>query len=177
MTRNETLTIASGILLAIIAKALEFVVLPVRYRPDLLVVLAVAIGWGSGFWASLPAGFGLGLIDDLVFGRAPGSRAVSLAIASVSASTLRRFMNPDSILSKAVSALFSSAVSDVACFGMLRAMGVEVGLQYSFRTILPATVAWSVVLIVPVGGMVRRLSLLLGRLWPANEDVGREAAV
>ena len=174
MTRREALASISAVVLAIAFKAIEFVMLPVRYRPDLLIVLAVSVGWACGFWMSFPVGFVLGLLEDLISGRAPGSRALSLALAAMTSSIIKRFVNPDSVLSKLISAILSTAVADVACFGVLRAMGIEIGLDYSIRMILPASVAWSALLILPVDSMVRRLSHFLGRLLPAKEDRERE---
>jgi len=174
MTRREALAAISAVVLAVLFKAVEFVTLPVRYRPDLLVVLAVSTGLACGFWTSFPIGFVLGLIEDLVSGRAPGSRAISLSLAAMTSSIIKRFANPDSVFSKLISAVLSTAVADAACFGVLRAMGIGIGLDYSVRMILRASVAWSVLLILPVDSIARRFSHFLGRFWPVNEDRERE---
>jgi len=41
---------------------------------------------------------------------------------------------------------------------------------------LPATVAWSIILILPVDGLQRRLAGLIGRIVPAREDREKEVA-
>lgn len=174
MIRKEGLAAISAVILAVLFKAVEFVALPVRYRPDLLMVLAVVVGWICGFWMSFPIGFVLGLVEDLITGRAPGSRALSLSLAAVTSSIIKRFVNPDSVLSKVISAVVSTALADAACFGILRAMGVGIGLDHSIRMILPASVAWSALLVLPIDSAVRRLASFFGRFWPANEDRERE---
>ena len=176
MIRNEGLAAIASLLLAVLLKSVEFVVLPVQYRPDLLVVLAASLGWACGLWMSFPLGFVLGLLEDLFFGRALGQRAISLGVASMMASLLRRFVNPDSALSKALTAGISSVLADAVGFVTLRAMGIEVGFQYWVRMILPATAAWSVVLILPVVGLQRRLAEFIGRIVPARGDREKEVA-
>ncbi|MGE5580027.1 MAG: rod shape-determining protein MreD [Bacillota bacterium] len=176
MTRKEGLAAFASLFLAISLKSVEFVVFPVKYRPDLLVVLAASLGWASGLWMSFPLGFVLGLLEDLIFGRALGQRAISLAVASMTASLLRRFVNPDSALSKALVAVISAVLADAAGFATLRAMGIEIGLQYSVRMILPATAAWSLILILPIDALQRRLAGLIGRIVPAGEDREKEVA-
>jgi rod shape-determining protein MreD len=176
MIRNEGLAAIASLLLAVLLKSVEFVVLPVQYRPDLLVVLAASLGWACGLWMSFPLGFVLGLLEDLFFGRALGQRAISLGVASMMASLLRRFVNPDSALSKALTAGISSVLADAVGFVTLRAMGIEVGFQYWVRMILPATAAWSVVLILPVDGLQRRLAEFIGRIVPARGDREKEVA-
>ncbi len=177
MIRKEALVALSAVPLAFLFKALEFVALPFMYRPDLLLVLAVAVGWASGFWMSFPIGFVVGLIEDLISGRAPGSRAVSLSLAALTSSLIRRFVNPDSALSKMISAALSAVIADAACFGVLRAMGIGIGFDYSVRTILPASVAWAAALILPVDSMLRRLVAFFGRFWPAKEEGETEVPV
>lgn len=174
MTRREALASLSAVLLAVMFKAVEFVALPVTHRPDLLMVLAVSVGWTCGFWTSVPSGFILGILEDLFTGRAPGSRAISLCVASTVTTTMRRFVNPESVVSKAMAALVSTVLADAACFGAMRAAGVEIGLTYAARAILPASVAWSVILILPVDAVARRFAAFLGRFWPAREDKERE---
>jgi rod shape-determining protein MreD len=176
MTRNESLAVVSALVLGILFKAFEFIVLPVAYRPDLLVILAVSVGWACGFWASAPAGFALGLLEDLISGRAPGCRAISLSVAAATSTMLKRLISPDAVLSRVIAALLSTFVADAVSYGILRATGLEIGLQYVLRVILPASVVWSMVLILPLGGMNRRFALLLGRIWPAKEGSGREAS-
>jgi len=176
MTRKEGLAAIASLLLVVLFKSLEFVVLPVKYRPDLLAVLAASLGWACGLWMSFPLGLVLGLVEDLFFGRALGVRAISLGVASMTASLLKRFANPDSLLSKAIVAGISAVFCDAAGFAVLRAMGIGISLQYSVRTILPATVAWSIILILPVDGLQRRLAGLIGRIVPAREDREKEVA-
>lgn len=175
MTRSESLVALSAIILGIVAKAFEFIALPVSFRPDLLVVLAVSVGWACEFWTSVPAGFALGLLEDLITGRALGSRAISLSIAAATASLLKRFISPDAVLSKVIAALVAATVADVASFALLRAMGIEVGLMNFVRMIWPSTAAWSVVLVLPLDAVNRRFALFLGRFWPAREGRGAVA--
>ncbi len=177
MTRSDLLVALSALVLAPLFKAVEFIVLPVAYRPDLLVVLAISVGWTCEFWTAVPGGFIVGLVEDLLTGRALGSRAISLALAASTSTLLKRFVSPDAALSKVIAALVSAAVADAMNFAILRGMGIPAGLYNFLRVIWPATVAWSAVLVLPLDSLNRRFALLLGRLWPAGEEKRKEAAV
>jgi rod shape-determining protein MreD len=176
MTRAEVAIAAAALILAPLFKAFEFVLLPVLYRPDFLLALAVAVGWSSDLWTAATAGFTLGLLEDLFAGRALGTRALSMALAAVTSSFVKRLINPDSVLSKVIAAMVSAALADAASFAILRARGIEVGLIYFVRWIWPVSVGWSAVLVLPVGSITHRLARILSRLWPSEGKQGREAA-
>ena len=118
--------------------------------------------------------FRAGLLETFLR-RALGKGRSPLALPN-DASLLRRFVNPDSALSKALTAGISSVLVDAVGFVTLRAMGIEVGFQYLVKMILPATAAWSVVLILPVDGLQRRLAEFIGRIVPARGDREKEVA-
>ena len=167
MTRREIASALSAFFLAPVFKVVEFVALPAAYRPDFLVVLAAVVGWSSDVWSAAPVGFALGLLEDLFVGRVLGMRAMSLALASAISSVLKGALNPDSVFSKAISAGVAAAAADIASFSILRARGINVGVLYLLRWVLPATVAWSAVLAVPVGAAANGLARGIARLWPS----------
>jgi rod shape-determining protein MreD len=174
MTRREIFVGVSALLLALLAKVFEFVALPVRMRPDLLVVLAAAAGWLCDLWPASLSGFALGILEDAFTGRALGSRTVSLTVAACLSSLLKRFISPDSAISKIFAGVVCATASDVAGLAALRAMGINVGFLYFTRSIWPATAVWCALLAVPADFVVARMSRVLLALWPA-EKRGREA--
>lgn len=176
MTRAEISIAVAALVLTPAFKVVEFVALPVLYRPDFLLVLAVAVGWHSDVWSAAPAGFALGLLEDLFVGRFPGQRAVSLAAAAAISSSLKRLISPDSALSKVIAAVVSAAAADLASFVILRSGGIDASVTYLVRWIWPVSVAWSAFLVLPVESVTRRFAGLLGRLWPEEGRKGREAA-
>lgn len=173
MTRNEVFVAIAALLQASLMKIVEFVALPVLHRPDLLLTLAVVVGWSSHPWAAAWSGFALGLIDDLIGGRALGVRAVSLGLAAAVSSSLKRLIRPDAALSKMVAASISATVADLLSFAALRGRGSGVTGTYFIRWIWPATVVWAVVLVLPADWVTRRLAQGLGRLWPAPDETRR----
>lgn len=175
MSRREAFMAATALILAPVLKMFESVVLPVSYRPDFLVVLAVSSGWSCDVWVAAPSGFAIGLVEDLLTGRAPGMRSISLAVAALAASLVKRVVSPDSLVSKVLAALASAGVADVASFAILRATGVRVDLVYFLRSILPVTVVWAGLLMLPVDFILTRVSQAFARLWPARRR-DREAA-
>lgn len=176
MTRREGFVALTGVLLSPLFKIFESVAVPAGFRPDFLLLLAVSCGWSCDVWAAAPAGFAVGLVEDLIVGRALGMRSASLAAAAVTASLLRRVINPDSAVSKILAALASAVVADAASLVILRSAGVELGYQYLARKILPVTVAWAGVLALPMDFIVTRISRALSGLWPARRGRDREAA-
>lgn len=175
MTRREMFVVLTAVALAPVLKVFEFVALPVVHRPDFLVVLSVVCGWACDVWVAAPAGFIVGFVEDLLVGRAPGSRSVSLMVAAVAASLLKRVINPESLLSKFIAALSSAFVADAVNYAVLRSMGVALSLNYFARHILPATIVWAGALVLPVDFIIVRISHSLARLWPAKRGRDREA--
>jgi len=174
MTRRELFTILTALVLSPVLKALEFSVFPAVNRPDFLTVLAVTIGLSCNGWVALPGGFLIGLLEDLTILRAPGARAVSLAVAAATASSLRRFLSPESLPSRVLIALLGNLAGDLTCYGLLRLMDIRIGFQY-FGTVLGFSLVWSAAALLPVGFVVKRVVNLIFALFPDDSDQDRRA--
>lgn len=174
MTRREICTCLLALILTPVMKALEFSALPAINRPDLLMILAIIVGLASDVWVALPGGFLVGMLEDLITMRAPGTRAVSLAIAAATASSLRRFFSPDAIPSRLLITFLGSLAGDLAAYGLLRLMGVSIGLIH-FRTVLFYSLAWSVGTVLPIGFVVNKAVNVLLAVFPGDDEPDRRA--
>lgn len=98
MNPRDGSVITIALILAPLAKLIEFVAGPAVGGPDILAGLSVCVGWLCDMWYALPAGFVLGLIEDVVTARCLGSRAIALALASLVAAGIRSILNPDRLI-------------------------------------------------------------------------------
>lgn len=174
---GDSFHIITALLTAVLAKVVESVMLPAVRSPDLLVVLAACVGWSCDLWNALPAGFAIGLIEDLIVGRALGSRAISLAVAAAAVSALKRFINPDSFSSKILAALASATLADLVTWAILRSMRMGIAATFFVREIWLPSALWSLLLIGPLHAVIRRTAAGLQNLWPSSGTKGRETAV
>ncbi len=174
MTRRELTTCLLALVLTPVFKALEFSVFPATNRPDLLMILAIIVGLGSGVWVALPGGFLVGLLEDLTTMRVPGARAVSLAIAAGTASLLRRFLSPDAIHSRILITFLGNLAGDLAGYGLVRLMGISISLSH-FRTVICYSLAWSVGLVLPTGFLMKRAVNVLLAVIPGDDEPDRRA--
>lgn len=177
MSRREGSIIAVAVLLAPLAKMVEFAAIPAIGGPDILVCLAICVGWSCDVWNALPAGFALGLIEDIVTGRALGSRAVSLALAAALAAGMKRVVNPDSLSSKALAALCGTTLADCVTWGILALMGIHIATTHFLRGILVPSALWAAALVGPLEFTVKRLASAVQSVWPAPGRTGRETAL
>ncbi len=164
-------------ILAPLAKLIEFVAGPAVGGPDILAGLSVCVGWLCDMWYALPAGFVLGLIEDVVTARCLGSRAIALALASLVAAGIRSILNPDSLSSKMLAALCGTTLADYVTWGILASRGIRIAAPYFFRSIWIPSALWSLALIGPLHFSVRRMALLAGTVWPPPGRKGRETAL
>lgn len=176
MSRDAFVILAS-VLFAAVAKIAEAALLPASRGPDLLVVLAACVGWSCDLWNALSAGFALGLIEDLILGRALGLRAVSLTLAALTASGLRQFINQESLSSKVIVGIVSSTVSDLVAWGILASMGMAIEGSHFVRAIWIPSALWSALLIAPAEAVTVRTAVFLHGLWPSSGRKGRETAI
>ncbi len=172
MTRREFYTVIVSLLLAPVLKAVEFASFPAVDRPDLLMILAVGLGLLCGPWVSGPAGFFVGLVEDLTVTRAFGVRGVSLGIAALSASALRRFLNPDAFFSRALITFVSVVAGDAVCYGLLRAKGIVVGTAHLQRVLLNSA-GWSFFLTTPISYGLKKAAAALLTVAPGDERPDR----
>lgn len=170
MSRKDAFTLISAVFLAPFLKVVETVALAPVKRPDLLLVLAASTGWSTGISAAIPAGFVIGAFDDVLCGRALGSRALSLAVAAVLSSFVKNLVNQDSWLAKMVTVAGSAVMSDFVGFGILRATGVALSFPYFLRSILPLGAIWTPILVIPMGFILSRLTRAFSGLWPASSE-------
>lgn len=176
MTRHEISVVVLAIFVAPLAKMVEFAALRAVGGPDFLAVLAVSVGWSCDLWSAGPAGFILGLIEDLISGRALGTRAVSLALAAFLASGLRRFLNPDSLSSKMIAAFAGTALADLASWAILLSLGIPITYAHFAKSIWIRSALWSAFLIGPVEALMRRAAGSIQSLLPSSGRKGRETA-
>ncbi len=177
MSLGDGFVITATLLLAPLAKMVEFAAAPAIGGPDILAVLAVCLGWSCDIWNALPAGFALGLIEDVVTARALGSRAVSLTLAAALAYGMKRIMNPDSLSSKALAALSASTLADFSTWGILWSMDIRIAATHFVRAIWVPSALWSLALIGPLDFGVRRLARAVQAVWPASGRKSRETAL
>jgi rod shape-determining protein MreD len=177
MSAGDGFVITATLLLAPLAKMVEFAAAPAIGGPDILTVLAVCLGWSCDIWNALPAGFALGVIEDVVTARALGSRAVSLALAAALACGMKRVMNPDSLSSKALAALGGSTLADFATWGILWSMEIRIAATHFLRAILGPSALWSLALIGPLDFGVRWLARVVQAVWPASGRKSKETAL
>lgn len=171
------LSVAVIVIVAPLLKIAEFVLLsPVR-RPDLLMVLAIAVGWIGEPWASAPVGFGIGLVEDLLVGRALGVRAATLAACAALASAGRRALNPEPVASRCLVAFIVSGFGDLLSYGLLRMLGFSISPSVLIRYVLPWTSAWSAALVVPFYPLLRRVWRAAARYWPDTVEEARRLSL
>lgn len=174
MSRREAFSCLVALILAPLAKALEFSVFPATNRPDLLMIFAITVGLCADVWAAMPCGFLIGLLEDLITMRVPGVRAVSLAFASTVASLLRKLMRTEALPSRILIAAIGSLSGDLACFGLLRLSGINLSFEH-FKTILIYSTLWSVAGQVPVRFLVGRTVNVLLAMFPGDDERDRRA--
>ncbi len=172
MTRRHILTLVPALMLVPLLKSLESVAFSGFRRPDFVMVLAVCAGLSFDVWHGLPAGFAIGLIEDLMFFRMPGLRAVSLCVTAGTASLFARAVNADVIPFKIVLSATASVLGDLASFGILRAKGYPFSGSFFVKVILVNSALWSGGLAVPFHFALKRLARLGHRLFPARSPKG-----
>lgn len=166
MTRREVWVYLGCLGLAPLAKAWEFVYFRSQVSPDLTLPIACAAGWLCDVPAAVLAGFSTGLIADAFTGRLIGLSSMTLTVAAFISSWAKRFISPDMPFSRSMAALISSGAADLAAYWVLKASGISIDTDYFFKSILPANVLWSFILVVPFDGLLRGISLAFSRLWP-----------
>lgn len=174
---RDAFIISLTLLLAVLAKIVESAALPALMGPDLLVVLAGCVGWSCDLWNAVPAGFAIGLLEDVIIGRALGARSVSLALAAASASALRWFINPDSLSSKVIAAFFAATLADFSTWLILGLRGISIPGSHFIKAIWIPTALWSVLLMGPAETAIRKAAGFIGRYFPSSETKGRETVV
>lgn len=166
----------SAVVIAIVApllKIAEFVLLPPARRPDLLMVLAIAVGWIGEPWASAPVGFGIGLMEDVLVGRALGVRAATLAACAGLASAGKKALNPEPVVSRCLIAFLVSGFGDLLSYGLLRMLGFSISPSVLVSHVLPWTSVWSAALAVPFYPILRRVWGAAARCWPDAVEEAR----
>jgi rod shape-determining protein MreD len=128
-------------------------------------------------WYALPAGFVLGLTEDVVTARCLGSRAVALGLAALVAAGIRSVLNPDSLYSKALAAFCGTTVADYVTWGLLAAKDIRITSAYFLRSIWIPSALWSLALIGPLEFSLRRIALAAQSVWPSPGRKGRETAL
>lgn len=177
MNPRDGSVIAVALVLAPLAKTVEFVAAPAVGGPDILAGLAVCVGWLCDLWYALPAGFVLGLIEDVVTARCLGSRAIALALAALLAAVIKSVLNPDSLSSKMLAALSGMTLADFVTWGVLASRGIRIAAPYFLRSIWIPSALWSLALIGPLHFAVKRMALGAANVWPSSGRKGREAAL
>lgn len=168
MNRQEAFVVGSSVLLlAPVFKILEFTLLPSRI--DLIMVLSCAVGWACNPWISGPAGFVLGLMDDLFAGRVLGVRALSFMIVAILVSSSKRFISSEMLFSKSMVSALCSGIGDVVSLGLFRTLGVTLGSSYVFSTIIPRTMVWTFFLVIPIDIFLIAMVKFLGRVFPGHK--------
>ncbi len=133
-----------------VLKLSEFVLLSPALRPDVLMAISVSVGWMGEPWATAPLGFGIGLVEDVLVGRALGTRAASLAVCACLASLSRKVVNPDLAVSRCLAAMIVSVCGDLLSYGLYSMLGFSIKSSFLFNRILTATAVWSLVLALPI---------------------------
>lgn len=177
MSLRDGPVIVVSLILAPLAKVVESVAAPATGGPDLLLVLAVCVGWLCDPWHATPAGFALGLVEDLVVARCLGSRAIPLAIAALLAGSLKSILSQESLSSKTLAALAGSTVADYATWGILAAKGIRIVPLYFVRSIWMPSALWAAFLVGPMHFALMRLAAWAGSVLPPLSGKGREAVL
>ncbi len=137
---------------------------------DLAIVLACAAGWLAGWPISGVIGFSIGLIQDLFVGRVIGFSTLSLSVVSMSMSWIRGFLNPSMAFSSSIAAMISTGLGDLVSYAVLRLSKTPLSLSFFIREILPYSLLWSFILVVPVNSIVKGISGMLAMLWPNGKE-------
>ncbi len=167
MTRRQWHIAVLAIVLSPVFKAVEFVAFPGGSRPDLLLLLVISASLTCDMWDSIPLGFLIGLLEDLVAKRLLGVRAISLAIAAGTVSLGSTALGPDTAVSKLALAFAASITGDAAAFLVLRGLGLPFSMSY-FRTVLMETLFWSVILVIPVNAIMAKLARFVSNILPGK---------
>jgi rod shape-determining protein MreD len=132
---------------------------------DIPLALALSAGWFNPFPVSGVIGFGIGLIQDLFVGRVLGFSALCLSLVSMLMSQVRGFLNPSMPFASSMAALISAGFGDMVAYLVLKLLRTPVSWAFFIKDILPLSLIWSFVLIIPVnlltGGVFSLVTLFL----------------
>ncbi len=159
-------------LLAPLLLLVQYVYLGSAKGLDLAVVLACSAGWQIPLPASAVAGFGIGLVQDVFTGRTIGFSALSLSVVSMTMSWVRGFLNPRMPFSDSIAAVVSTGIGDCVSYAALRLLKMPVTWEFFIRDVVPYSLIWSFVLIIPVNLMVSGVSGIIAMVWPSKRGKG-----
>lgn len=168
-------TVIIGILL-VVALAVQTAIFPLLptgwFRPDLLLLVAVAFAFTDGAASGIRIGFVAGLLVDLMSSLAPAGIAslVTIGIAYL-VGTVRPYLAATSVSAPLIVA-FTTGLVGTATYGMIALLlGDERLTAVVVGQVASAVAMYNVVLAVPVFALVRLISRRFPRLAMAADDV------
>ncbi len=119
--------VALLLIIAAVAQTVLFPLLPTGFfRPDLFVLLVVAVALADGPLPGLRVGFTAGLIADLLISVAPaGLATLVLTVVGFTVGSLRPYLSQSSITAPLIVALVASGASTLAYGALALLLGDE----------------------------------------------------
>lgn len=129
------------------------------FRPDLLLLLTIAIALRDGLLAGLRVGFAAGVLADLLLNESPvGLTALIFVGVAYAVGVARPFLAPDSWTAPVILSVMGTLVG-VAGYGLLAAVLAEDPIAVGLIVQASVVSAVYALLLAPVvDGLVRRLS-------------------
>jgi len=156
----RTVMVAVILVVALALQTTVFVVLPTGwFRPDLMLLIAVAFALTDGQLSGVRVGFAAGLLTDLLVALTPAGIA-TLVYAGVGYAVggIRPYLAPTSASAPLIIA-FGSGIVGTATYGTIALLlGDERLSATMLLQVVSAVAFYNVVLAVPVFGLVRRLA-------------------
>ncbi len=166
MNRETIRSFISYGILTPLALLFQFVYLKTTRTLDLGLVLACSAGWLNPLPISAVIGFGIGFIQDMFIGRVVGFSAFVLTVVSTIMSWMRQFLNPSMLFSGSIAASIATGAGDCTAYMLIYFMDLPFDSGFFIREILPYSMAWPFVLIVPVNFLIKGLLNILCIVLP-----------
>lgn len=127
-------------------------------KPDLLLLLAVALGILYGPRTGAAVGFAAGILQDLLLGQYIGLHAFSKALTGAVAGLVEREVFKENLILPIFAGFIGTVVNEVTIFALLHLFGRRMELGYSWRTIILPVAVYNTVLHPFLYGLLFRLA-------------------
>ncbi len=169
---SRVVALAALLLVALIVQTVLFPQLPTGWiRPDVLLLVVVAVGLADGPFPGMRVGFAAGLMTDLLVLVAPlGLATLVFTVIGFAVGTIRPYLAPSSITAPLVLAGITGALGTAAYGTLALLLGDE---RFAGWTLIEASLGVAIynVLIAPL--VIRPVAMLLERFPRAT--AGQEA--
>lgn len=127
-------------------------------KPDLFLILAIALGILYGPRTGAAVGFAGGLLQDLLLGQYIGLHAFSKALTGAIAGLAEREVFKENLILPILAGFIGTVINEVTVFAVLHLFGRRMEFGYSWRTIILPLAIYSTALHPFLYGFLFRLT-------------------